>query len=203
MMSGSAAAPLPFVFPIGLLFWAAYFWVIIPEVRRARGATTRSMQPDSRDAGSLRLITHGMSLACFAAFFLAVVKAGRMPPSANRIAFFVGIVMMVSGSLLRRHCWRLLGSSFTFDVAAHPEQQVVDRGPYAWLRHPSYTGGMLMNVGIGVALGSWISVGLLVVVALVVYGYRISVEERVLRDTLGERYARYCEGRKRLVPFIY
>ncbi|MBW3631155.1 MAG: hypothetical protein KY464_17955 [Gemmatimonadetes bacterium] len=41
------------------------------------------------------------------------------------------------------------------------------------------------------------------VVALVVYGYRIRVEERALRETIGEPYLRYCASHKRLIPYVY
>jgi protein-S-isoprenylcysteine O-methyltransferase Ste14 len=44
---------------------------------------------------------------------------------------------------------------------------------------------------------------ILVVASIVVYGYRISVEERALLTTIGEPYERFMRDRKRLIPFIY
>jgi len=49
--------------------------------------------------------------------------------------------------LLRRHCFRQLGASFTGDVRATPDQRIVTTGAYAVVRHPSYSAGILMNVG--------------------------------------------------------
>ena len=51
----------------------------------------------------------------------------------------------------------------------------MEDGPYRVLRHPSYTGGLLTMVGIGLAIGNWLS---LLLVVLAAYGYRIQVEER-------------------------
>lgn len=51
---------------------------------------------------------------------------------------------------------------------------------YALLRHPSYTAGILMNAGVGLALGSWASAALLAVSSVAVYCYRMAVEERAL-----------------------
>jgi protein-S-isoprenylcysteine O-methyltransferase Ste14 len=49
-------------------------------------------------------------------------------------------------------------------VRVHPDQTVVERGPYRWVRHPSYTGLIMTFVGIGLALGNWAALALLVVV---------------------------------------
>lgn len=110
---------------------------------------------------------------------------------------------MVSGSLLRRHCFRMLGESFTGDVRARADQQVVTRGAYALLRHPAYTAGTLMNIGIGVALGSWASAILLGVTSFAVYAYRIAVEERALLAAIGDPYRDFMSTRKRLIPYVY
>jgi protein-S-isoprenylcysteine O-methyltransferase Ste14 len=97
----------------------------------------------------------------------------------------------------------MLGASFTGDVRATPGQAVVTRGAYALLRHPSYTAGTLMNTGIGIALGSWGSALLLLVVSLVVYSYRIAIEEKALLAVIGAPYRQFLRSRKRLIPFVY
>jgi len=195
--------PLPFVFPYSLVFWATYLWAFLPEFRVIRGSQQRVRQPGSRDAGSLQAITLGMGLALMAAFPLAWVQALRVPRQLEHPVFVLGLLLIIGGSALRRHCWRLLGAYFTGDVMAQAEQPVIDRGAYAWVRHPSYSGGILMNVGIGLALGSWASASLLAGVSLAVYSYRMMIEERVLLETLGEPYRRYMAQRKRLIPFLY
>lgn len=195
--------PLPFVFPYALVFWAAFLWAFLPEFPIVQRSRQRIRQPGSRDAGSLQVIAFGMGLALLAAWPLAWVEALRVPPWLELASFAGGLVCVIGGSALRRHCWRLLGAYFTGDVAAQAGQPVIDRGAYAWIRHPSYTGGILMNVGIGLALGSWGSATVLAVASLVVYSYRMKIEERVLLETLGEPYRRYMAQRKRIIPFVY
>ena len=97
----------------------------------------------------------------------------------------------------------MLGASFTGDVRASADQEIVTRGAYAILRHPSYTAGILMNTGIGIALGSWGSAATLALVSFAVYSYRIMVEERALLAIIGEPYKRFMSTRKRLIPFVY
>jgi protein-S-isoprenylcysteine O-methyltransferase Ste14 len=60
-----------------------------------------------------------------------------------------------------------------------------------------------MNIGLGVALGSWASVVLLAVASFGVYSYRIGVEERALVVVIGEPYREFMRTRRRLIPFIY
>lgn len=195
--------PLSRFIPYGLVFWVVFLWAFVPEfaiVRRAaRGATDAA----SPDAGSMRVIVLGMWIAFALAFPLAFVRAWRFPPRAQVPAFWAGLLLLAAGSLLRRHCWRMLGASFTGDVRARADQPVVTRGAYRWLRHPSYSAGTLMNIGIGVALGSWASAVLLGVASLAVYGYRMRVEERALLAAIGAPYAEFLRTRKRLVPFLY
>lgn len=195
--------PLPFVFPYALVFWGAFLWAFLPEFPIVHRSRQRIRQPGSRDAGSLQVIAYGMGLAMLAAWPLAWVDALRVPRSLEHVVFALGLICIIGGSALRRHCWRLLGAYFTGDVAARAEQPVIDRGAYAWVRHPSYTGGILMNGGIGLALGSWGSAAVLAVASLLVYSYRMRIEERVLLETLGEPYRRYMVQRKRIIPFVY
>jgi protein-S-isoprenylcysteine O-methyltransferase Ste14 len=191
--------PLPFVWPWALLFWTVHFWAFWPEFRIIRAARRNAT---TQDAKSIQVITGGMWIGYFAAYGLSAVAALQVP--VHRVAVFLtGVAVIVAGSLLRRHCWRLLGASFTGDVRAREGQEVITRGAYALVRHPSYTAGTLMNVGIGIALGSWASALVLLVASLVVYLYRIEVEERALLAVLGEPYARFLSTRKRLIPFLY
>jgi protein-S-isoprenylcysteine O-methyltransferase Ste14 len=96
----------------------------------------------------------------------------------------------------------VLGRFFTVDVRIHPNQTVVDRGPYRWVRHPTYTGLVLFFVGVGLAVSNWAS---LVVLALVpTFGLlvRIHSEERALLVGLREDYRRYAATHRRLFPGI-
>ena len=191
--------PLPFVWPYAPVFWLAFFWAFAPEFRIVRQAQRTT---STADAKSLHVIVFGMWVATFAAFGIASLPALQF--HTHRVAvYFLGVAVLVCGSLLRRHCWRMLGTSFTGDVRASADQQVVTRGAYAILRHPSYTAGILLNTGMGIALGSWLSAILMAVASFSVYVYRMHVEERALLAAIGEPYRAFMATRKRLIPFVY
>jgi protein-S-isoprenylcysteine O-methyltransferase Ste14 len=192
--------PLPFVWPYAGAFWIVITWGFFPEfglIARARIGGTHSA-----DAGSMRLIFIGNQLSMLFAFVAAWIfpfasfRAGRVA------AFWTGLVVFGAGVLLRRHCFRTLGKFFTGAVMVQADQTVIDRGAYRWVRHPSYTGGILMWAGMGIALENWISVALLLAVTILVYSYRVSVEERALLQQLGEPYRAYMARSKRFIPFV-
>jgi len=194
--------PLPFTWPYALVFWAVYVWAFFPEWKIVQGGMKGVQDPASKDSGSLRVLLGGMWIALFLAFPLAFVRAWSFPQRAQLPLFVAGLLFIVLGSLLRRYCFRALGEFFTGDVRAREDQPVICTGPYQWVRHPSYTAGMMMFIGIGLALGSWVSFLLLTVGSIATYGYRVAIEERILLQTLGEPYASYMKGRRRFIPHI-
>jgi protein-S-isoprenylcysteine O-methyltransferase len=199
---GHHMRPLPFVWPYALVFWAFYVWAFLPEWRVMQGGRKGVKSADSKDSGSLKVILGGMWAALLLAFLLAFVKAWAFPQSWQLPLFVVGLLMIFFGSLLRRYCFRTLGEYFTGDVKARPNQPVIRSGPYRLVRHPSYTAGMIMFIGIGLALGSWVSFALLTIATIATYSYRVVVEERVLLETIGEPYRVYMKERKRFIPYI-
>lgn len=194
--------PLPFSWPYALVFWAIYIWAFLPEWKVVRGGMEGAKRADSKDSGSIRVILVGSWIALVLAFPLAFVRAWMFTPRLQLPLFAIGISMILLGSLLRRYCWRTLGEYFTGDVRARHDQPVINTGPYRFVRHPSYTAGMMMFIGIGLALGSWLSLALLAVVTIAAYTYRVTVEERALLEAIGEPYSAYCRERKRFIPYI-
>ena len=127
----------------------------------------------------------------------AAIADGRWP------LFVLGLVLMSAGIAIRQWAVVLLGRFFTIDVRVHPGQAVVERGPYRWVRHPSYTGMILTFIGIGLALGNWAALAVLAVVPTVGLLVRIRFEERALLDGLGEPYRRFAANRPRLFPGVW
>jgi len=176
-------------------------WAMLPEWRLV-GATRVEAVAGPQDAGSCRVIVVASLLASGVAFALAFgCHATAM--SAHRVAaFWSGVTLLAGGSALRRHCFAMLGASFTGAVEVRPGQIVVERGAYRRVRHPSYTAGVLMFAGIGLALTNWLSLLVITLAPVVAYAYRVRAEERALAETLGEPYRAYMRRTKRFVPYI-
>jgi len=151
------------------------------------------------DRGSYAALTVLMACGYWAAFYCAA-RYGR---TFGTWASWLGAVLAVGGTLFRQWAIRTLGAYFTRSVRVSADQRVVQDGPYRWVRHPSYTGGMVAAVGIGLALGDPLSLAFIVAAIVPGFAYRISVEEKALSDTLGEPYRAYQARTKRLFPFVW
>ncbi len=87
-------------------------------------------------------------------------------------------------------------------IQVEEEQKVITTGPYAIVRHPMYSGGLLMLLATPLALGSWW--GLLVFIPMLpILIWRMFDEEKCLSKNLSG-YTEYCKKvRSRLIPRIF
>jgi len=138
----------------------------------------------------------------FLEFMLCFRFQGAAIPWRRVEIFFAGIALMWVGVAFRYYCMRVLGRYFTFDVAIHGGQTVVEAGPYRYIRHPAYTGAFVTVIGFGLTLGNWAGLLALVTCVAMGYMYRIHVEETALLQALGEPYRKYMGRTWRLVPFM-
>jgi protein-S-isoprenylcysteine O-methyltransferase len=190
--------PEIFKLPLAVPFWLVFFLVFVRENRVIRQAFPQASS--AQDAGTFRMLMIGSPLALLVGVAASFLPWLPMPfPVATVI---VGIVMLLAGGVLRRYCFNTLGTSFTGAVVVKPDQQVIQHGVYRLVRHPSYTAALLMFTGVGVALGNWISVAVLFLAHCVLYGARVSVEEKAFLTTLGEPYREYMSRTKRFIPFV-
>ncbi|KAG6893544.1 hypothetical protein C0992_009599, partial [Termitomyces sp. T32_za158] len=70
-----------------------------------------------------------------------------------------GSLLIISGSTLRLKCFHTLQEFFTFEMSVRPNHRLITRGPYRYVRHPAYTGIVMVFVGMCcwyASRGSWI-----------------------------------------------
>src|SRR5450631_1586687 len=179
------------------IFWATFLlWMILELIAsRTKRSGDRS---HARDRGSYGLIV----ALLFVGLTLDSALTARLPQAAiawrRELVFFSGIGLMLAGIAFRWWAIAVLGKSFTFDVAVQSGQKVVDTGPYCYIRHPSYTGALMTQIGIGLALGNWAGMLALLVCMAIAYAYRIAVEENTLVAALGEPYQQYMQRTRRI-----
>ena len=56
--------------------------------------------------------------------------------------------MIALGGYIRWACYRALGRLFTFEMSIRDNHELVTDGPYGWVRHPAYTGILLIVAGV-------------------------------------------------------
>ncbi|MEP7187492.1 MAG: isoprenylcysteine carboxylmethyltransferase family protein [Rhodanobacter sp.] len=157
---------------------------------------------NAKDRHSLLLIWGVVALAMLVGVALALQFPGLALPHA-RAFYFAGLAIFVAGLALRWYAIRYLGRWFTVNVAIAEDQPLIDTGPYALMRHPSYTGVLMAFLGFALCLGNLAALVLVVVATGAVFSWRIHIEEKVLAQAFGQRWQDYCAGTKRLIPGLY
>src|SRR3954452_8843547 len=130
-------------------------WVVL-ELGVRVGEALGGRGGRARDRGTRVLI----GLAIGAAILTASVTMSRVPslriPAAGRAA---GVAALWVGLAVRAWAVATLGRAFRTTVEVDPGQVVVTSGPYRWVRHPSYTGLLVLVAGYGLAARNWLRVG--------------------------------------------
>jgi protein-S-isoprenylcysteine O-methyltransferase Ste14 len=170
---------------VGMLYGLA------PDTER-RNIIMNSIAP-VWDGNETWLILGGVGLmAAFPLAFAIIIPALYFP-----------ILVMLLALGLRIWSMRVLGAYFSRTLRVADAQVIVMQGPYRVLRHPGYTGTILLWIGSGLALTNWLATAVVAILMLAVYSYRIRMEEAMLLTTFGEGYRQYRRHTWKLLPFLY
>ena len=174
-------------------------WAVLELGLRARerlggkGSTARD-----RGTRALVAVTLGIAIA------VAAVTASRSTrPEIAGPYRAAGLIVMWLGLAIRMWAIAALGRAFRTTVEVDSGQAVVSSGPYRWVRHPSYSGLLMIVTGCGLAAGNWLALTVCAVLPLPALLRRIQVEEAELTAVLGDRYRAYQAQTKRLIPGLW
>jgi protein-S-isoprenylcysteine O-methyltransferase len=163
---------------------------------RARGGMQR------KDRGSLAAIWIVVGISIGAGIWAAnAVPEARFPWRGAIYPY--GFALFVLGIVVRWWSIWTLGRFFTVQVAIASDHTLIQHGPYRWLRHPSYTGSLMMFVGFALCVGNWLTMALILVPVLAVFAWRIHVEEAALAEAFGDAWRQHVKRTWRLLPFVY
>lgn len=172
--------------------------LIVRDARRGMGRT-------GRDRGTRSLNFILVLVAVVAADVLAGVAGPGSPLRVPGKSWIVlaGLIIIWAGLAIRVWAVAELGRSFRTTVEVDAGQAVVSSGPYRLVRHPSYTGLLLIATGFGLGEDTWPGLVICLVLPLAAMLWRIRVEEAELGRVLGEPYLAYREHTWRLVPGLW
>jgi protein-S-isoprenylcysteine O-methyltransferase Ste14 len=168
--------------------------LIVTRTRRGGGRV--------RDRGSLLILWPTIVLSITAGFWIGERYRHNMFVHAAWL-MSVCLGLFVLGLAIRWAAIATLGRAFSANVAIRDSQTVHKTGLFALVRHPSYSGMMLIFVAIGLATRNWIGLGVVVVPTMAALLYRIHVEEAALVEAFGSEYVSYSKVTKRLIPGVY
>lgn len=113
-----------------------------------------------------------------------------------------GAFVGVTGSIIVVRSRAALGAAWSLVATADRAIGLVTTGPYRFVRHPIYSGFVLLALGEAMSLGHW-PAALIVLCAMVpTFVWRARAEEALLARMFGERYDAYARRTRMLVPHL-
>ena len=155
-----------------------------------------------KDRGSLAILWVTITLAITTGGIIRGVLGANLFADAQWLTK-AAIGILITGVAVRWIAILSLGKAFSSNVAIRSAQRVYQGGLYRWMRHPSYTGMLLVFLAVGVQYRNWISLFAVMLPTTAALLYRIHVEEIALNEAFGAEYAEYSRQTKRLIPGIY
>ena len=108
--------------------------------------------------------------------------------------FSVGLLTAITARIQLGNNWSNIETGRVLE-----KQDVVDKGLYGYIRHPIYTGDLLLLIGLELALNSWLVLAALLLCPIVMW--KAVKEERMLLQEL-KGYVEYHRRTKRFIPFL-
>lgn len=152
-------------------------------------------------------VTARHGLAALAAFLLLLAPWTSIGPfgwqvaSHSQLSDWAGLAIGIAGFAVAFWARTLLGGEWSSSVALKAEHRLITIGPYAWLRHPIYSGLLLAMLGTAIA-GNQVRMYIAVPVAFCAFWYKSRLEERLLLQAMGARYQQYQQRTRAMIPGV-
>jgi protein-S-isoprenylcysteine O-methyltransferase Ste14 len=160
--------------------WHALFWTwTASEVLILLVTRTHRRSGTVRDRGSIVVLW----IVIFSSIFAGSWYSGTHPHTISAGAHWVrtaSVAMLVAGLAVRWTAIASLGRSFSANVAIHANQKLYRKGLFALVRHPSYTGMVIIFAAIGLHMRNWAGLAIVLIPTTAALLYRIHVEEAAL-----------------------
>jgi len=174
----------------------AELYLVFRDNTRGKGRTT--IDHRTRYYNFVSLI---IAISCAA--IISWIPLFQFNRRGTSIIFWIGILIICFGLFLRYWSIHLLGKYFSTTIELEDSQKIIQKGPYKWIRHPSYSGIILFCIGYGLAVQNWLSLLIAISLPTIALLYRIKIEEETLAKGLGDDYEVYQKKTKKLIPGVW
>jgi protein-S-isoprenylcysteine O-methyltransferase Ste14 len=123
----------------------------------------------------------------------------RLWPRAFGV-YLLGLALLVAGLGVAVWARAYLGRNWSGTVSVKEGHELIRTGPYAYVRHPIYTGLLAAVLGTAIASGTVrAALGFLIILAAL--ARKLRAEEVFMRETFPDEYPRYSAEVPALIPF--
>jgi protein-S-isoprenylcysteine O-methyltransferase Ste14 len=177
------------------------FAVIVVEVGLLITKRAKSGRDIVSDCKSLTIIWKTIAIGICATLLSKVLLPH--PLFVGHRFEYGATAILIAGMALRWYSIMYLGKQFTVHVAIIEGHRLVTTGPYQLIRHPSYTGLLMIFLGIGIHSNHVVGILALTFPVLWAIHNRIRIEEAAMNAFFGIEYKLYRDKTRILIPYIY
>lgn len=113
----------------------------------------------------------------------------------------IGLFFCISGALIA--CWSRskLGKNWSLSVQKKEGHELIQDGIYKIVRHPIYTGLLMLFIGNAIIVGDYRGI-IAIAIVFISFWFKLLKEEKILIEIFGKRYEEYKTRTKALIPFL-
>ena len=199
MVFHSDPVGLPGLAAMGLGFVAFLLAVIAARLRAGRGAKVAVARRNNASIIGILVQGLGITTAGFGQIHVTLDPMGPLSLTEGLIV----LALMLGAVLLFHASSRTMGKNWSLVARTREDHQLVQSGPFGFVRHPIYVALFLFMLAMAIAYGH--AGNLIVAVPVYALGtwLRIRHEERILREQFGADYDAYAARVKRFVPGVF
>ncbi len=176
---------------LGLWLTGVFYWVLSA---RGNKQTAYRLNPVWRILALLVLIAMFWSIRAIPAFY-------RQLYPATEALKWTGVAVCAAGVGFAIWARRTLGTNWSGSPTIKEGHELVEAGPYRYVRHPIYTGILVAVLGTGIASGQARHLLILAVVSALLW-VELKVEESLMLRQFPQSYPDYRRRTKALIPFL-
>jgi protein-S-isoprenylcysteine O-methyltransferase len=145
----------------------------------------------------------GLLFAIIAAFLLPYLPIFQFLNFApvNPVVSSIGVFLCAAGMAFLVWARQHLGRNWSQTVSIKEGQELVTSGPYRYVRHPMYTGGLIACLGSAIVCGG--AFVFLLVILGSLFLWRVSAEDKLMAQQFPTEYPDYKKRTKALIPFVW
>jgi protein-S-isoprenylcysteine O-methyltransferase Ste14 len=181
----------------------SWFWIVHVLAWFAAAVFSKKTQQMQTDGDRLlqSMWIWASAILLFGRNFTSTPLGLRFVPETSA-TILTGLVMVFAGGVVAWWARLIIGRNWSASVQIKQDHELVQRGPYRFVRHPIYTGFLLSLAGTAIVIGQWRGV-LACALAFIGWVVKSRQEEAFMTQQFGAKYDEYKRHTKALIPLIY
>ena len=183
-----------------LMLWLWLAWVLYWVVSAFSAKTTQRRESLGSRLSHVVPLLIGVALIVWPRVPWDWLSLRLLPPGP--LEFALGVVLLAPGLAFTVWARVYLGRNWSGMVTLKQGHELIRSGPYAYVRHPIYTGLLIALLGSALQYGLVRSFLAVLTCAVGLY-LKVAAEEEFMVQRFGEAYLRYRRNVNALVPFLF